>query len=57
MEKLRFNLITVSLFPPFLKGGLGGILRGWKILTSKIPLNPPFEKGEIVRYNFYVLRK
>ena len=34
--------------PPFEKGGLGGISQGrsnWPIL--KIPLSPPFSKGEV----------
>ena len=34
--------------PPFVKGGLGGISQGWSNWpVLKIPLSPPFLKGEV----------
>ncbi len=34
------------LYPPFLKGGLGGFRK-----RLKIPLNPPFSKGDLKAFS------
>ena len=43
-----FFLLTSVLFPPFEKGGKGGFSRTENTHPHKIPLNPPFAKGELV---------
>jgi hypothetical protein len=39
------KLIICPLYPPLAKGGKGG----FREIVYKIPLNPPFSKGEILK--------
>ena len=40
---------SVPVYPPFEKGGCGGICS--KVPVGKIPLHPPFPKGEVIDEN------
>ncbi|MFZ4699375.1 MAG: tetratricopeptide repeat protein [Candidatus Methylumidiphilus sp.] len=47
--RLGGNDVEISNVPPFIKGGLGGISGNMiERQAFKIPLNPPFSKGEAV---------
>jgi adenosylcobyric acid synthase len=44
MAGLVMELVNTGDFPPFMKGGPGGICRS---NVNEIPLNPPFPKGDL----------
>jgi hypothetical protein len=41
------QIATLHIFPPLKKGGRGGFAVVGDRQSPKIPLNPPFAKGEV----------